>query len=192
MRVRGYTELTTTELPDELQFRVVRHAILRAWINWVTKRFLSIAPALALCLLYGFWKDRSVLWAFAGLLTGVFSISVVMFLAHWLHGPTTDLCVTGDELVANGNLRTNILSNRATVPWSEVKILGWAEEGLCVVRKGFWGLTTCVLPGLDEEQAKAVRTAISMRFPGIAFKVRPGTAVSDIAGSYRDNPDTNR
>jgi hypothetical protein len=96
--------------------------------------------------------------------------------------------VLNSRLMAVGNLRSNIFSTKACVPWSGATLLGWTEEGLYVVRNGFWGRATCVLPGLNKTQAMAVRTAISKRFPDIAFKVLPSSTVQNFATSQLEYP----
>ena len=189
MRAFGHTELTTAELQDELQFRVVRHISQRDWINRFTEQLVTLLPTLGICLLYGFWRGRGALWVVAGVAVGTFFGQIVVLLAYLLRGPATELRVTSVGLVATGNFGGNIFSNRIVVPWSKIKLLGWAERGLCAVQNGFPGFIPCVLPGLNEGEAKTVRTAICNRFPAIALKVLPRSAVSEDAEALQWNSD---
>jgi hypothetical protein len=85
----------------------------------------------------------------------------------WLHGRTTELRVTGSELVVTGNLR-KFFSTSATMPASEVRWLGFNYlgpniDGLRV--EG--GETDIYVPGLNRKQAESVADTILRRFPNI-------------------------
>jgi hypothetical protein len=167
MRVRGYTEFTTTELPDGLQFRVVRHASLRDWIKWFAKSAILIT-VLALFLkvadLVLGWKDSVDLIFLACFWFGMF---VPPILAYWLNGGVTELRVTSNELVAAGNLGDNIFSKRAIVATSQVESLRWKTGGVLLERDSLWRRPIWVLPGLNLEQGTTVMNSILGRFPDL-------------------------
>jgi hypothetical protein len=157
MRARGYAELTTTELSDELQFRSIRHA---GWSDWL----LRIAPPATIVSTF-FVPSFNHIWAFRILM--ILSVAGSTRL-DWLHGRATELRVTSSELVATGNIG-KLFSTRKAVQASEVDWLGFNSVGQ------EWGLMlegvetgVCLLiPGLNRKQAKTVADAILRRFPNI-------------------------
>jgi hypothetical protein len=157
MKARGYFELTTTELPDELQFRVTHHA---GWEDW----FRRIVPP-AIIVSTFFVPSFHHIWVYRVLIFFAMADSRQL---DWIRGRTTELRVTSSELVATGNLR-KLFSRRATVPASEVMWLGFDSYGSnqpgFAVEGGEIGL--CVLPGLNREQAEAIADTILRRFPNI-------------------------
>jgi hypothetical protein len=157
MKARGYAELTTTESPNELQFRVTYHA---GWEDW----FRRIAPPAIIVSIF-FVPSFKHIWVYR----------VLMFLSmagstqlDWIHGRTTELRVTSSELVVTGNLR-RLFPTKATVPASEVMWLGFDNAGSN--QRGFVleGSETCLclFPGLNRERAEAVANTILRRFPNI-------------------------
>jgi hypothetical protein len=167
MNARGYTELTTTEFQDELQFRVVRHTSLRSWIYHSALLALALLAAaftiIVLCWVLG-WKDpthSSSLWIVST------CMYVTTLLGHWLDGHVTDLRIAGEELVATRNPGSKIFSRREVLAISEVGSLRWQIGGLLLERDGLWGRPIWILPGLNEQQGEVVMKAVLGRFPEI-------------------------
>ena len=157
MKACGYAELTTTELPDELQFRVTYHA---GWEDWFRR---IVPPVIIVSTFFVPWFNH--IWVYRVL---IFLSMAGSTQLDWIHGRTTELRVSSSALVATGNLR-KLFSTRATVPASEVMWLGFDSYGSnqrgFAVEGGEIGL--CVLPGLNREQAEAVANTILRRFPNI-------------------------
>jgi hypothetical protein len=166
MKARRCAELTTTELPDELQFRVVRYVSLRGWIKWFVQSAIGIIVAALLLAgadrVFG-WKDSVGLPLLACIYIGMVAPAI---LAYWLKGRATELRITSDGLIASGNIG-DIFSKQAVIATSEVFSLGWRSGGLLLVREGFWRRPICVLPGLNEKQGNAVMKSIAGRFPDL-------------------------
>ena len=170
MSAFGHTELTTNELPDELQFRVDTEP---GWFPPLL--FVLLCFALPLVA----WKasppgDRLVL----SLLALGFAVFMGFVTAtKWENVATTKLSVTSQNIVATGNFTGSFLSNSQktiTVQVSEVRKIGYQMGGEdtpsgLYVSCGFFK-NKCVLPGLNRQQAKAVTEAIQRRFPEIGTK----------------------
>jgi hypothetical protein len=165
----GNTELTTKELPGELQFRVDSE------LGW-------FPPVVLLLLGFAF-----LIWAltmpFLGLKVafGIFALAEIVFVGiwaarSWKKADTTTLSVTSQNFVATGAGLGAAFSRNGTitVPASEVKTIqyiGGGEDttsGL-YVSSSFWK-SYCVLPGLNREQCTAVAVAIAQRFPELGSK----------------------
>jgi hypothetical protein len=103
MKARGYVELTTTELPDELHFRAVHHY---GWAEIVFGSILCIALLTGLVMFGVLVLKRHDWLGLAGIFLTVLTFaSYDRYFVRWLHGRTTELRVKSDELVATGNLR---------------------------------------------------------------------------------------
>jgi hypothetical protein len=179
MKAFGHTELTTTELPDALEFRAVYHGSLRDLGDLYLSQLVSALPVIGFLLLFSILKKDSVRATAVGGVVGILAGSILALLigrmALWLRGPETVLSITSSGWVATGRLGRNFLLKSATAPWLRAKAIGWESMGLTIVAKEFWRLNTCVLPGLNEDQAKAVRSAIMKRFPEILYQIYPET-----------------
>jgi hypothetical protein len=160
MIAREYAELTTTELPDELQFTVVCRG---NWVIGIFRMLLPIAPLSFILFApspHFSWGIRIVLLLFCLIWVSSMNLS-------WVHGGTTTLRVTSSGLVAAGNLG-KLFSTRATMPASEVAWLGFSylqgvADGLSIESAE----TDIYVPGLNREQAEAVAHKIMQRFPNI-------------------------
>jgi len=172
MKAHGYTELTTTELPDEMRFRVVRHY---GWVEIVFGSILCIALLTSLVMFGVLVLKRHDWLGHAGIfLTVLVFASYDHYFIRWLHGRTTELRVKSDELVVTGNLGRLFLK-RMSLQASKVVWLGYIHDfysdGLTVEYDDDKAPPIiCVLPGLDREQAESTADAILRRFPNI----RPG------------------
>ncbi len=63
MQAHGYAKLTTTELPGELRFTVVRQVTARRWLYWAVRQaltyiFVSLV-LIAICWICG-WRSREL------------------------------------------------------------------------------------------------------------------------------------
>ncbi len=155
MRAFERAEITTIELPDELQFVVVRHA------GWAERFGAPVAvAAIALWFWFSGHEILSLLFAVVG------GISLV---ANWARGRATKLRVTETEFVASGNL-DQFFSTEARAQTSDVTSIGY-ELGSENEPSGLYARTgwshTCLLPGLNEEQANSIAATVSKRFPEI-------------------------
>jgi hypothetical protein len=155
MRAFERAEITTIELPDELQFAVIRHA------GWAERFGAPVAVAAT-----ALWLWFSGQEVFSLLIAAIGGISLV---ANWVRGQVTKLRVTETEFVGRGNL-DQFFSTEARAQASEVTSIGY-EMGSENGPSGLYARTgwshTCLLPGLNEEQANAIAAAVSKRFPEI-------------------------
>ncbi|MGA2887548.1 MAG: hypothetical protein ABSE51_05800 [Terracidiphilus sp.] len=165
MQARGYAELTTTELPDELRFTVVRQVTARRWFYRAAKLALTYTGValflIALCWVCGWKKEYS----------SALYISTGMFIANFFelafHCNVSELRVTDGELVAAINPGKRFFSREDTVAVYRVSSIGWRGGGLLLVIDSFWKRAFRILPGLNKDQGKAVLDTIRNRFPDI-------------------------
>lgn len=160
MNARSITELTITELPNELQFRAVRK------IGWVD---LAIWPAV-------FLGGETIAWMMPGNSQRMYlvfgAVLLLIPLATTRKHLTWLLSVTNQRFDANGYLDQFALvvyiPRRIVVPLSKVNSIGYdgADDRGFYLDCGFWKKET-VLPGLNREQALQVTQTILRRFPGI-------------------------
>jgi hypothetical protein len=158
MRALGYTELTSTELPDELRFTVVRHD---GWFDWFRRTLAPVGVIFFLCV-----PDPRLSW---GVRFAFIFVAISPMPLYWFRGRTTELRVTSGELIVTGNLR-NLFSSRATMLASKVTWLGFNEvepntDGLRI--EGEDADIDCALPELNREQAEAISDTILRRFRNI-------------------------
>jgi hypothetical protein len=157
MRVFGHVEITTVDLPDELQFRMVReYGVFN----------VIFQAALTIYVLWWVWKWQAD--SVMGLVPSLFAVIIILgLLANWFHGRTTTLRVTSRELVATGNLN-RMLTTEVRVAAYEMEAIGYhmggedEPSGLCTKRG--WK-HTCLLPGVSRKQARMITDAISLKFP---------------------------
>jgi hypothetical protein len=165
MNARGTTELTITELPDELRFQAVRA------LGWME---LAIWPIAFLVGEIFAWRmpasdERMVLVASIMLL--LVPLATVRRVLTWR------LSVTSERFEANGYLDQFAIfvyiPHRVVVPLSKVKSIGYqgAEDHGFYLDCGIWKKEN-VLPGLSREQSQQVTITILRRFPGIGEKTR--------------------
>jgi hypothetical protein len=177
-------ELTTKELPDELQFR---YACASGHFGWIV--FLVFVPFIFMLLPIA---TRAPIF---------FAIMMSMFLAgglyvgidtarNWNRVYSTTLSVTAQRLQATGdNLKPDWMGHYTRpgtieIPVSEVTMLSYSPgdgescpSGLCVNSRIVLGAIAvqgrCIMPGLNREQATAAIVAIARRFPSIGAKMQP-------------------
>lgn len=154
MRLRGNNEITTVDLPEELQFRVSHRA---GWIEL----FLEVASTVLL--VWAGWKWPNF-WLRIGAGAGVLAL-----IANWLQGRETHLSVTKRELSATGNLGRPVRTE-LTLGAAEVKSLEYfvGDEG---EPSGLFAMTrwtrVCLLPCVSEAEANGIVGAIVRKFPQI-------------------------
>jgi hypothetical protein len=154
MKLRRQVELAITELPDELQFRVVRELGLLDWIYPIA----GVTVVLIFLRLVVSWhrvSDGGV----AGLWVG---ICLAEFLNLRRKGPEYHLTVGRNRLSATEGLRGR-LSNKLEIAAQQVDSLRWVPGGLQLSYND--KPLICVLPGLTREQVHMLVEAIESRFP---------------------------
>jgi hypothetical protein len=156
MRLLGHIELTTVELPNALEFTLVRER---------GEYELILAPAIVLFVCWWIWRIGTPFNRI--IITVILVVSAASAIASWIQGGTTKLRVTSEEFHAEGNLR-KLFSTEARIPVSEIESIGHivADEGepggFYVNRK--WS-RVCVLSGLNRDQGASVTNAIFRKFP---------------------------
>jgi hypothetical protein len=156
MKLSGDVELRTTELSDALQFVVIRDSSLYEEV---------LAPVIILVALWYFWKIAFGLYRL--ILIFVAISGVTGYVANKLHGRETRILIREDGIIAKGNLG-RIFSTHFQVMASDISRIRFGTigedgpSGLCVWQGG---TMTCVLPGINEEQADSIVEQISQRFP---------------------------
>jgi hypothetical protein len=162
MNARGTTELTTTELPNELQFQAVRN------LGWVE---LAIWPvAFVACEIFAWMMP-----AHGGRMVLVLGALLLLLpLATLRRNLVWRLSVTNQRFEANGYLDQFAvilyIPHRVVVPLSKVKSIGYqGDDHGFYLDCGFWK-KECVLPGLNREQSQQVAMTILRRFPDVGVK----------------------
>ena len=160
MRLRGQNEITTVDLPEQLEFRVLRRP------GWV-ETALEIGSLIAICGIAWKWQN---LWAWIAGGAGILAL-----VASWLQGRETQLSVTKRGLIATGNLG-RLVRTKLTVDAADVKSLEYfagdeGDLGGLFVIKGWTRI--CLLPGLSETEANRIVGAIIAKFPEIGGDSEP-------------------
>lgn len=173
MKALIYCELTVRELPNELQFRVDR------FMGWFFKTTWPIifAVLLVLCSAVVFLNEYPPDWS-VGIAIGS-AINLVLWPLFFVlarRNPTTTLSVTADRFAAAGRGvgSTQWGSAAVEIPISKADWIGFVAgnaPGLYLSRS--LSENTCLLPGLDREQARSVTEAIIRRFPDLRSKIEP-------------------
>jgi hypothetical protein len=169
-----YSELSTSELPNELRFSVDRKTGWFFLVVWPT----ILAVLLAVCLIVIFTQEYPPDWSIGiaiGAAINLVALPIMLALAR--RRSTTALSVTDQRLAAKGRGvgSSPFLSSTVNIPLSEVSWLGYLPSntpGLyvsCGLMKN-----DCILPGLDGEQASTVTDAIARRFPQIGLLMQGG------------------
>ncbi len=170
MKAFGNIELTTTELPDKLEFRVDSEL---GWFGPVILFLLGVA-----CVIWALTME------FIGLIValGLLGLAEIVFVGiwavrSWKRVDTTLLSVTRESFVATGcGIGTGFSRNSSiTVPASEVKRIQYVNGGDNMasglyVSTGYWK-SKCVLPGLNRQRCTAIIVAIVRRFPEIGAQL---------------------
>ena len=151
MKHFGSTELEQSDLSDALQFVLTRN---RGWLE-IAVEVIVIG---GFCL-YAWWQGSVIAMIFAAL-------AIVGTLANWVHGRETILRVNEKGILARGNLESWFTSE-IKLPIEEITSMAWLapneDAGGVVVSCGY--RQSYVLPGVTEEQGRAIINAIAEKFP---------------------------
>jgi hypothetical protein len=204
MQARGYTELTTTELPDELLFTVVHHY---GWLDQIVGVILSLV-FLIYFLGFEVWKHHER-WApfFDAFVVFVLLLGIRARAARWLSAGTEKLSIKESEITATGRVGS-LFQTKMTVTASELRepgcgLAGGIQFGVPVelkysdFRLKSGGKSRRVLEGLDQAQKKVVSDLIFKRFPAfsagargpasVLFGDQAGIATLGLSDSPRDS-----
>ena len=171
MRLLGKVEIRTVELPNALEFIASREESLIETFG---------IPAFALVVLWWFWRTGN-LWL--RIISGVAAgFTMLAAIANHIQGGETRLSVTGDELLAEGNLG-GLFSTHERITVSRVSSIRYDHGG-----DGIPGLyafhgwrSTLLLPYLSPDQANAVVDTIHRKFPHIPAKPKSSVSISGLA-----------
>jgi hypothetical protein len=169
MNAIGNTELTSNELPGQLEFRVDS---TRGWLVFLILVILPLGFLIASL----FVSVPNLRLTFSLLSLGWLAWMLILAQRSWNRTDTTTLTVTGQLFTAKGAGLKWSRSATVVVPTSEVKSFGFASGGEdepsgLYVSCSFWN-SKCLLPGLTRQQGNAVAVAIARRFPEIASKMK--------------------
>lgn len=156
MRAFGQVEITSVALPNEVLFVAKRRG---GWTDYF------VIPLLGVIVVW-LWVANKELMSLLAAFIGGFSL-----LTSWSRGPETRLKITRDLLLADGNL-DRMMTDEIRIPTSEVKWINWSsggEHGLEGLHVGRGFTSVCVLPGITEQQAQTIRSAIEREFPEISI-----------------------
>jgi hypothetical protein len=179
MKARGRFELTTKELPEELQFRIDAEKSQIFQVALAAFAFLFMARILVPL----FAVDKPLFYIMLAIaIVGIFWIGITV-AKNWNRVYTTTLSVTGQRLEATGDLLVPdwygryVRPGKIVVPVSEIKSIGYSIGGK-YSHSGFWATcgfmtSSCLLPGLSPEQCTSITVAIARRFPQIGAKKQP-------------------
>lgn len=184
MKMFGQIELRKIDLPEELQFRIVRQ---EGWTDMI---------AALVALLFAFWVAwiwQSIVWmaVFGGI-----AIAASLVLSR-----ETRISITSSEFVAIGS-HGWVFRREMRVPRSEVISVRYDEgyegqpAGLYVQRT--W-THTCILPGIDRKYADVVVEAVGRRFPemkqglghpqSLLFKFKMQSETLKLSEAQQQDPD---
>jgi len=162
--VIGKTEIETIEGPEELQFAIVHE---KGWLD------LFVPPILLSIIVIWSWIAGNFFFA------GFAILAAVIAVAKSLSNPATRLFVKSNEVVARGNIGQT-LSDEIRIPAPEIDSLGYFagsegdNSGLYVWR----GWTqTCLVSGINKEQATAIAETIRRKFPDLERGDRTPTSI---------------
>jgi hypothetical protein len=173
MKAFGQIDLTTNELPDGLQFRVVR---MQGWFVPLSAIFLLLG-----CLLiFAFRYDPGLLFGLAVAASAVVAAVAIGWAVTCQPIYTTTLIVTTQSFTAEGDglgLGWTAIggSGVVVVPVAEIKKVEYqsgGESDPCglYLNCGFLK-NRCVLPGLNPQHTRIVTDAILHRFPELGPKI---------------------
>jgi hypothetical protein len=180
MSVSGQVELTTQEFQDELQFCLKRKS--NPLMLVVIPGLLFLFMLNIIVPLYAVEKPLGLIM-FSIFVAGVLWVGINA-MRNWNRTYITTLSVTGQRLEATGDSLASDWAGhytrpgKVTMPVSEIKTIGYSLGGK-YSPSGFWATcgfltSSCLLPGLNREQATAVAIAITKRFPEIGSRTQPG------------------
>jgi hypothetical protein len=184
MQARGYAELTTTDLPDELLFTVVHH---NGWLDQIVGVVLSLV-FLIYFLGFEIWRHHK--WRapfFDAFVVSVVLLSIRGRASKWLNAGTEKLSIKESEITATGRVGS-LFQTKMTVTASELKepgcgLAGGIQFGVPVELKySDFSLnrgrkSRRVLVGLSQAQKKAVSDLIFKRFPAFSAGARGPASV---------------
>lgn len=179
MQALGHTELTITELPDELLFTVVRHY---GWLDQIVGLILSLM-FLIYFLTFEVWKHHES-WApiFDAFVVLVLLIGLRARAARWLNAGTEKLSINEDTITSTRRVGS-LFQTKMTVTASELRkpgcgLTGGIQFGVPVeIKYSDFRLKSGqksrrVLEGLDQAHKKIVSDLIFKRFPEVSAGVR--------------------
>ncbi|MDE3201187.1 MAG: hypothetical protein KGN79_09735 [Acidobacteriota bacterium] len=151
----GSTSLKIEDLDDELQCTVTRQC---GWFG----------PIAIACIASGL-STYAILTAHYFYLLMALLLLASLFLS-WARGPVTTLRISGNRILATGNLE-RLSSSDFRIEANKVDHIGWSSggengsQGLYVWHGTLgWG-SNCVLPGLSKRHCVQVTDAIAAKFP---------------------------
>ena len=160
MSLLGNVELKTLELPDALEFTVMREDSLLETVG---------IPAITIILMWAFFWRNGNLWL--RFISGsAVCFTILAALANRIQGGETKLRVTIEGVVAEGNLG-QLFTKSVSVAVADISSIGYYDGGGdggifgLYVRYG-WRFTP-LLPRLSPEQSQQVVDAINRKFPGM-------------------------
>jgi hypothetical protein len=164
----GHVALTTTDLPDELQFRVVRHP---GWVYLLFGFVPYLIPAAFIVLPLATRQHGKE--AVPPLFLGIFLLAIIcVWTARSLRRSTESLVVNPSGItVAGEHVKFTVTASELTKPGYGLE--GGRQYGLYGDRKygDFYlkrGRTSIpILSGLSEEQQKVVSDLVYRRFPEV-------------------------
>jgi hypothetical protein len=206
MKARGYTELTTTESPDELQFRAVHH---HGWIDLIYHPVFDLV-FLTFLLVEGIRRHQEK-WAYALGLVVIFLLlrRLRICVLRWLHEDTETLTVRRSGIAVTRNLGW-LSSAEVTVTASELMEPGYGLAGgiqfgvphelkYSDFRLERGRKSRRVLEGLDQSQKRVVSDLIFKRFPeaiagaggpaSLLFGDQTGITALGLSASQPKSPD---
>jgi hypothetical protein len=148
----GHAEVSSVELPNALEFTIVR---VLGWFDWLA--WIVLMPTV----LWMFWRTHSLLAHAIAIFAGVSTAAYL--IANFLQGKETKLRVTSDEILAEGNLG-KFFTTTIRIPASEVASLRYFQDAEGNSR-GVQVNSKYVLPGVSKEQGESVIRAITRKFP---------------------------
>ena len=170
MEWRSSGELEITDLGDRLE---VIYRAQHGLLGWV---FTGCAGAGAI---YAFWTTNELLGI---LVVAIFAFSLVN---SFRKGNETRLIVRSDGFIVEGNI-DSAFRERIAVSVDDVYGVGYfigpegAPSGLYA--RGTWS-STCLIPGIDEESCRRIKSAIEEKFPGMYF------GQGELSGIFGTGPD---
>ena len=169
MSLFGNVELKTTELPDALEFTVMREGSLLETVG---------IPAITIIVMWAFFWRTGNPWL--RLISGsAVAFTIFATVANRIQGGETRLRVTLEGVVAEGNLG-QLFSTSVSVAIADISSIGYYDGG----DGGIWGLYvrhgwrfTPLLPHLSPDQSRLVVDAIANKFPGMPAETALNTHV---------------
>jgi len=172
MKLLGTVELKTVELPDELEFTVVREESL----------FERVAfPVFALAVLGWFWHIGSlwprILAVFAAISTAA------AYIANRIQAGVTRLRVTSDGVIADGNLGKLFTTHEqiGIADIDSIRYKAGGEDEICGIYARYRWSSKLLLPHLTGDQGNEIIARIHGKFPNIPVERYAPVSLSDFS-----------